>query len=82
MDGVLIQGTLNNIPCSDLLRAVPVPYLLSQALMKCQSRRFGACIVHCLSKADKTGHTSQRDDVTMIPLDHAWQELLDGPEVR
>lgn len=80
MDGILIQYTLSNSPCSDSLRAVSVSYLLGQALMKC--RRFGACRVYCLPKADETGHTSQRDDVAMIPLDHVWQELFDGPEVR
>lgn len=80
--GLLFRVHSGNLPCSDPLRTVPVPYLLSQALMKGQSRGFGACIAHGLSKTDETGHTSQRDYVTMILLDHAWQKLFNGPEVR
>ena len=72
----------NNSPCPNLLRAVPVLYLLSQTLVERQRGRLGACVVHRLAKADETGHTSHRDDVTMIPLDHVRQELLNGPEVR
>ena len=77
-----VKDYFNNLPCSNLLRAVPVFYFLSQALMERQRGRLGACIINRLAKADETGHTSHRNDVAMIPLDHVWQELLDGPEVR
>src|SRR4051812_35935580 len=50
--------------------------------MKSQSTSFGDTVVHSLSECHKARYTRNRDDMTVVALEHGWEKLLDCPEMR
>ena len=58
------------------------PQLLAQSLVKGERTGLRAAVIDNLTLRDETGHTSDGDDVTVVLLYHAGQELAHRKEVR
>ena len=55
--------------------------LHTQRLVQTDSSKLGSAIVHKLVSAAVSGEAGHVHDVPNLPLDHLWQERLQGPEM-
>lgn len=71
-----------NLPSPHFRRIVPIPQFLCQALMERHRARLRPAVIRHLAQCDETGHTGNRNHMSVVVLDHARQELLDHPPMR
>ena len=50
--------------------------------MESQRASFGAIVVDVLRMNAVASHAGDRDDMTMVLLDHCWEEFFDKHEMR
>ena len=61
---------------------VPELQFLSQPLMERQRTRLRTAVIHHLAQPHETSHTSNRNHMAVVFLDHVRKELPDSHEVR
>ena len=55
--------------------------LHTERLVQTDSSKLGSTVVHKLVSAAVSGQAGHVHDVSNLPLDHLWQERLQGPEM-
>lgn len=61
---------------------MPAFQLLTQSFVERKSTRFCASVINVLRVNQKTSHASNSDDMSVISLDHCWDELFDEKKMR